>query len=514
MANISTVTWRITVLVLLVAAVPLGLYWHDSRQEVGTDAMLDVSVSIKTVSHVRIDSLGDSVWNPTSGSGFLISSKDCEVVTNHHVIADAAIIEIYPRQSLDTTGIPASVVNSNPRSDIAILRMADCSGVAEAILGDSDILRPGDEVYAVGNPLGRNPDSISRGIVSHTKRFTSGLIPFLQTDASISRGSSGGALFNKQGEVIGINTAIVATAGGSNIGVSYALPINLVKSDMEHLYSGPPTWGQAGIEDLIAGLTEKEASFFGVPAGRAAVIVTESPQEGPSVGKLLAKDVVYEISSASITNVNQTQRLISSFSPGDTVTFKLVRSGEHFEMDITLEEGWKHTESPGADYYFGHLGVDLEMWDEEDGFKNRFDSPVITQVHSLGPAHIAHVTSSQKTIARNGPLLVPIQLSVKTITGLVFDGTYHAVNTVETVERLAAQAFELASPLLLEVETWGRESPLKFNEPMQRLDTTFHTITPALTTAAAPSKVHTDVSMEISDPASREVAYFQAGRGR
>lgn len=514
MANKSTVAWRATVLILITAAVPLGLLWHDNRQKVGTDAMLDVSVSVKTISHVQIDSLGDSVWSPTSGSGFLISSKNCEVITNHHVIAEAAVIEVHPRQQSGAIGIPAKLVNSNPRSDIAILRMTSCKGMAEATLGDSDTLHPGDEVYAVGNPLGRNPDSISRGIVSHTERFTSGLIPFLQTDASISRGSSGGALFNRRGEVVGMNTAILATPDGNNIGVSYALPINLVKKEMQNLHAGPPTWGAAGIEELLAGLTEREASFFSVPAGQAAIIVTESPEDGPSNGKLIVKDVIYEINNLGVRSVSQVQRIISSYNPGDIVTFKLVRAGEHLEVDVALEEGWENTELPGADHYLGYLGVDLEMWREEDRFRRQFESPIITQVHSLGPAHVAHVTSSQKTIARNGPLLIPIQLSVKTITGLVLDGTYHDVKSVELVEQLAAHAFESNTPLLLEVETWGRKSPLQFNEPMRRLQTTFHTIMPALTSAAAPSTPNTEMNLGLHDPAPKEVAYFQSERGR
>lgn len=514
MVNKSTLAWRTSVLVLLAAAVPLGLHWHDNQQQVETEAMLDASVTVKTISHVHIDSLGDSVWSPTSGSGFLISSDGCELLTNHHVIAEAARIEVFPRRQSDSIGIAATIVNSNPRSDIAILRMNSCNDIAQANLGDSDLLRPGDEVYAVGNPLGRNPDSISRGIVSHTERLTSGLIPFLQTDASISRGSSGGALFNKQGEVVGINTAIVATANGNNIGVSYALPINIVKKEMETLHAGPPTWGHAGIEEFLVGLTKREASFFGVPAERAAVIVTESPSSGPSKGKLSAKDVIYEINNISVTSVKQAKRLISSFYPGDKISFNLVRSGETLEVAVTLEEGWKNEETPGPDYYLGHLGIDLEKWDEDDGSRGRFDSPVITQVHSLGPAHIAHITSSQKTIARNGPLVIPIQLNVKTVSGIVLDGTYHLVESVDTIEQLASEAFALNTPMLLEVETWGRENPLKFNQPMQRLSTSFHAVVPALTSAIPPGEADTELGMAPSNPALRQVAYYKSERGR
>ncbi len=204
---------------LAVVLVVLGLLAYDRGETVDTEAMLAVSVSITTVSHVRIDAIGDTVWHAGSGSGFLVSSTACEVWTNHHVIADAAIVEVFPRGWSATRGIPATVVNSTPRSDLAILRMARCDGIPAATLADSSTVRPGDETYAVGNPLGRNPDSISRGIISHTARYVHGTTPYLQTDAAINPGHSGGALFNRHGEVVGINTAIAATGSGTNVGI-------------------------------------------------------------------------------------------------------------------------------------------------------------------------------------------------------------------------------------------------------------------------------------------------------
>lgn len=517
MVTRSTIAWRTLVLLSLVAAVPAGLYWQDSRHEVDTEAMLNVSVSIKTISHVNVDPLGDSVWNPSAGSGFLISSSDCEVLTNHHVVAGAAHIEVYPRRWKENTGIPAKVVNSNPRSDIALLRMSDCSGIPAARMGDSGKLRPGDEVYAVGNPMGINPDSISQGIVSHTERFTSDLIPYLQTDASISQGSSGGALFNRNGDVVGINTAIAATPNGSNIGVGYALPINLVKQEVESLDDGPPTWGDAGIEDLLTGLTEGEAAFFGVPEQRAAVIVTDSPEEGPSTGKLFAKDVVYGIDDLSITSVNQARRLISSYDPGEEVTFRVIRTGVHKDVVVTLAEGWKRQDQPEPDYYNGHLGMTVEMWNKEEEWKGKIETPVITKIHSLGPAHLAYITSSQKTLVRNGPLLIPVQLSVFTVTGMAFNGVYYAIRSVDVLEHLAGEAFAVNAPVLLEIETWGRSNPLKFKEPVRRLRTSFHTVMPAATNAAEPSaQDELDVAseMEIAGSDLSDVAHSGVDAGR
>lgn len=518
MISKSTIAWRLGVLVLAAAGVPAGLYWHDSQQRVDTEAMLNASVSVTTISHVELDHLGDSVWSSSWGSGFLTSSKDCEVLTNHHVIAGAARVEIYPRLWSKSFGIPATVVNSSPRTDIAILRMTRCDGIPEAPLGDSSDLRPGHEVYAVGNPLGVNPDSITQGIVSHTKRFTSGLIPYLQTDANISRGSSGGALFDRWGKVIGVNTAIIATPNGVSLGVGYALPINLVKAEIEKLHAGPPTWGQAGIEQYLTGLTERESSFFNVPGEHAAVIVTTSPENGPSQGKLFAKDVIYQINDVDVIDVKQAQRLISSFTPGDDVIFKVIRSGGLIEVDVTLEEGWKAKDLPGADHYEGHLGLTLEMWEGDSNVETKFRSPVITQVSSLGPAHLAHITSSQKTLLQNGPVVIPIQLDVKTVTGIVYEGTYHAVDSVGALEHLALQAFADSSPILLEIETWGRSNPMQFNDPIQRQITSFHMVQPALTSVSPPrleEKKPNHVSLpETMESGATYVAYFESERRR
>ena len=235
MSKGSTIVWRFAVLVLVAVVVPVSDYLFDKMRQVDTETMLDVSVSIKTISHVRVDAVGDSVWKSASGSGFLVSKKNCEVLTNHHVVDDAARIEVFPRQWPNASGIVATVVNSSPRADVAILKMENCENLPEARLGDSDKVSSGDEVYAVGNPLGNNPDSISRGIVSHTQRINPRGIPYLQTDANINQGNSGGALFNHEGEVIGINTAILATAGGEKFGIAYALPINLAKQETQKL---------------------------------------------------------------------------------------------------------------------------------------------------------------------------------------------------------------------------------------------------------------------------------------
>ncbi len=471
---------------MILAVIPVAVFTYDRYASVDTDAMLDVSVSIKTISHVHIDRVGDSVWESGSGSGFLVSSNGCEVWTNHHVIADAAVIEVFPRGWNRASGISAKVVNSTPRSDVAILRMEHCAGIPEARLGDSNTVAAGDETYAVGNPLGRNPDSISRGIISHTERFATGLTPYLQTDAAINPGNSGGALFNHAGEVIGMNTAIASNKEGTNVGIGYAVPINLVKRITTQLHSGPPSWGDAGLINIVSSLTPDEAEIFKVPDGHAAIIVTKDPGEGPSAGKLKARDVIYKINDVGVTAADQAMRTIASYEKGDTIVLEVMRSGESHTVAITLDEGWKPDEQQVAEYYEGHLGMTLEMWTDTESERGAFENPVIAKVQSLGPAHKAHIASSQKNVGFRGPFMVSFQLDVKTISGAVYDGEYIPVSTPEEMEQLAEKAFKETSPLLLEIQHWARKNPMDLETSLDHLGTAFYKIVPAVTSATSP----------------------------
>lgn len=486
MIKVDAIVLSTTGLLVLAACAPAGSLLYKEKSDVNVEAMLDVSISIKTISHVHTDAVGDSVWNSTSGSGVLISSDTCEVWTNHHVIEDAAVVEVRPRGWTAAFGIPATVVNATPRSDIAILRMQSCEGIPEATLGDSDAVRPGDEAFAVGNPLGRNPDSISRGIISNTERYVAGPTRYLQTDATIHQGNSGGALFNRAGEVIGINAAIAADHGKPSVGISYAIPGNFVQAEVRRLRQGPPSWGDAGINDIMSSLTSDEAEIFGVPKDYCAISISKTPTQGSSAGKLFERDVVFKVDNEKISGVAQARRVISSHDAGETITFHLVRAGKVTSVDITLSEGWKTDKEQPPEYYEGHLGMTLEMWHEEDGENGKFDSPVITKVHNLGPAHKGHIMSSQKNVAMRGSFLMPYQLDVKTVTGVVLRGEYHAVTNLEDLSRFAGIAFETGIPLLLEIEMWSRSDPRAVGEPLEPLGKAFYKITPERTIASAP----------------------------
>ena len=482
MSNRTTIPWRAGLLGLALGLIPLAVTTFD-RHEVDVESMLDASVSIRTTSHVTIDKFGDSVWDVNNGSGFLVSTVNCEVWTNHHVVAGAALIEVFPRGWNRSSGIKARMINSTPRSDIAILELEQCDGMTQVTLGDSDTVRVGDESFAVGNPLGRNPDSISRGIISHTQRFREGDAPYLQTDAAINPGNSGGALFDRHGRVIGVNTAIDSTRHGTNLGVGYSVPINLVMQSVAELRKGPPSWGDAGIGDIVAALSPDEAEVFDVPGNGGALVVVRTPEQGPGAGKLEQHDVIYRIGEYPVESVKQAERMIGQHDVGETLSLALLRRGEQHEVEIVLGEGWQGGSAPSADVYEGYLGMTLEMWDGKDGDYGQFKRPVITKVHSLGPAHKARISSSQSSIAMNGPFVIPYLLDVKTVTGVAYEGTFHPIATVDELDEFASRAYREGRPLLLEIELWARANPLNRNDELRHESTAFFKLEPALALA-------------------------------
>ena len=472
--------WTAKAFLLLAILSPIAFYGYQERASVDTGSMLDVSVSVRTISHVSTDKYGDSVWAPGSGSGFLVSAATCEVWTNHHVIENAAVIEVFPRDWKKSHGIIAKLVNSTPYTDVAILQMESCEGMPAARIGNSQQARVGNETYVVGNPFGKNPDSVSRGIVSHTSRYLAGPAAYLQTDAAVNPGNSGGALFNRDGVVIGMTTAIAATRSGNNVGIGYALPINTVLDQVAALRKGPPSWGDAGINDIIAGLTAEEAAMFQVPDGYGAVNITRTPEDGPSASKLIARDIVYKINDEAVINPSQVKRLIGSKKPNDVVDFSLIRNGSPQVVSVTLADGWTQIQKPeeNAEDYSGLLGMGVEMWSEREGERGRFKNPVITKIFGLGPAHLGYITSSQSLTGMRGAMMTPVQITVNAVTGVVIKGEYRPVADISTLDKFASEAYDSKLPLLLEIEIWQRD-PNNFFMPLEYSTTAFYKIMPS-----------------------------------
>jgi len=495
----KTIATLVTVAGLLGASALAG-YTLGRPHPLSTEQMLDSSVSIKTISHVKTDRYGDSVWEPAFGSGFLVSSTPCEVWTNHHVIKDAALIRVTPRGAEVGTGVPAQVVYTTPHPDIAVLRLERCEGIRVATLADSDRIRVGMEAYAVGNPLGNNPDSISRGIVSHTARHV-GTNTYLQTDASINPGNSGGALFDRRGQVIGMNVSLVSRKNsGGHTGIGYAIPVNRLKNAVGRLHARTPGWGTAGISDIASNLNAAEAALFNVPNKQPAVILTAAPKAKPGAGVLNARDVIYRVDGQAIKDTEHLRRIFAGREPGTAVAVDLIRDGNRLRRTLKLKNGYQQPALPGPQPYNGLLGMTLEMWSDREGETGRFGSPIITQVHSLGPAHLAEISSTQHSMGISGGKLVEFLLDVKTVTGVVLEGTYHRTTDIASIDGIAAKAHARGAPLLLEIEHWARQDPRNARTELVHRKTAFFKIEPARGLAdVSPTGDETDLEAVSAD---------------
>jgi hypothetical protein len=218
---------------------------------------------------------------------------------------------------------------------------------------------------------------------------------------------------------------------------------------------------------------------FNVPDGLSAVILTAAPKDGPGVGLLNERDVIYRVDVEAVNDVQHLRRLFAEREPGTEVDLHFMRAGEPLRIALVLGDGYQSGEVLSAQPYEGLLGMTLEMWSDRKGEEGRFETPVITQVQSLGPAHLAEIASSQHSMGFNGAQLVEYLLDVKTVTGVVLDGAYHPASDVDSVHNLAADAHARKVPLLLEIEQWARQDPRNARTELVHRKTAFFKVDPA-----------------------------------
>ncbi|HDR28258.1 DegQ family serine endoprotease [Rhodovulum sp.] len=263
------------------------------------------------------------------GSGFVIS-PDGYIVTNNHVIekADEITIEFFSGMTLK-----ASVVGTDPNTDIAVLKVESDSPLPFVSFGESDAMRVGDWVMAMGNPLGQG-FSVSAGIISARGRALSGSYDdYLQTDAAINRGNSGGPLFNMAGEVVGVNTAILSPNGGS-IGIGFAMSSTVVTNVVDQLKEfGETRRGWLGVR--IQDVTPDMAEALGLEEARGA-LVTDVP-EGPAAEAGMEQgDVILSFDGVTVDDTRGLVRQVGNTAVGKTVKLTVFRGGETETLDVTL----------------------------------------------------------------------------------------------------------------------------------------------------------------------------------
>lgn len=263
------------------------------------------------------------------GSGFVISA-DGYIVTNNHVIEGADEIEI---EFFDKKRLSATLVGRDPKTDIALLKVESDVELPFVSFGDSDTMRVGDWVMAMGNPLGQG-FSVSAGIVSARGRELSGSYDdFLQTDAAINKGNSGGPLFNMDGEVVGVNTAILSPTGGS-IGIGFSMASNVVTKVVAQLQEFGETrrgWLGVRIQDVTPDVAE--AMSLSVAQG---ALITDVPDGPAKDAGLLAGDVITTFNGKTIADVRDLTRTVADSPIGEAVPVVVVREGSEMTIDVTL----------------------------------------------------------------------------------------------------------------------------------------------------------------------------------
>jgi len=365
-------------------------------------------VTVRTVQVVRTGSLPDDLFHrffgdPSQGeqgpaqrrgglgSGAIVS-QDGYILTNHHVVdgAQNITVELSDRRRFD-----AQLVGSDPPSDLAVLKI-DASGLPSLPMGDSDAVRVGDVVLAFGNPLGVG-QTVTSGIISAKGRATdldnTSYEDFLQTDAPINRGNSGGPLVSTRGELIGINTQILSQTGG-NIGIGFAIPSDMAANVMKQLVkNGRVRRGRLGVS--VQGMNSDLAASFGLDQVQGA-LVSEVDSSGPGAKAGIQRgDVILSVDGEPVRDSNDLRNRISQRAPDSRVKLDVVRDGKHRTVEATLgemETSAASGDAGGPHSGEGHYGMNVSPVTPDLARRLQLDSDqgvVVMGVDPAGPAAAA-----------------------------------------------------------------------------------------------------------------------------
>ena len=302
-----------------------------------------VGPSVVAVEAVKVvPKEGKSKTVEESGSGILFrpeGQRGTFVLTNNHVISQAEARQITVSLSDDHI-YTASQVWADPESDVAVLRFEGPDGLPAAVLGDSDAVRVGQWVVAIGSPFGLN-QTVTHGIISARERGQISLgsairiKDFLQTDAAINPGSSGGPLVNLDGEVVGVNTAIASNTGG-NSGVAFSIPINLAKRVAKQLLEkGSVTRGYLGVQ-TASSFEAADAAKLGLDRAQGAWVEAVYPETPAAAAGLRVNDVILSVDGTAVRNENQLINLVSGLPAGQRVRLQVWRDRQTVTLDAVV----------------------------------------------------------------------------------------------------------------------------------------------------------------------------------
>ncbi len=277
------------------------------------------------------------------GSGVVVS-PDGYILTNNHVVDGATDVKV---SFADKEEYPAKIVGTDKYADIAVLKI-NKSGLTTLPFADSTRAQVGDVVLAIGEPFGLG-QTVTMGIISAKGRAGLGIErfeDFIQTDAAINRGNSGGALIDTRGDLVGINTAILSGETGGNQGIGFAIPANLARNIMDQIMkTGKVTRGYLGI--LPQELTPEMAKAFGMPNGHGVAIAQVEPNSPAQKAGLKVGDVITAVNGTPADDVNSFRLQVAGFAPNTTVHLKVERNGQALDIPVTLGEFNLEAENKG-----------------------------------------------------------------------------------------------------------------------------------------------------------------------
>ncbi len=295
-----------------------------------------------------------SVPQASLGSGFIIDGQKGLIITNNHVIRDADKVRVTMH---DDTTLEAKVIGTDEKTDLAVLQIKTKKPLSAVSFGNSDKMRVGDWILAIGNPFGLG-GTVTSGIISARQRDINAgpYDDFIQTDASINRGNSGGPMFNLDGQVIGINTAIFSPSGGS-VGIGFAIPSNLAKPVLDQIIKyGRTRRGWIGVR--IQSVTEEIAQSLGLPKNEGALVASVTPKSPAAQAGLTAGDVILSFNGQAINAVRHLPRLVAESEIGTSAKITYWRAGKILATKLAVTEleaaeakgltGEKKAEAPAA----------------------------------------------------------------------------------------------------------------------------------------------------------------------
>src|SRR5512132_742446 len=357
------------------------------------------------------------------GSGFVIDTEG-HIVTNNHVIQDADEVTVILH---DETRLEAKVIGRDAKTDLAVLKVEPHGKLAPVKFGDSDVVRVGDWILAIGNPFGFG-GTVTTGIISARGRDIQAgpYDDFLQSDASINRGNSGGPMFDLDGEVIGINTAIYSPSGGS-VGIGFAIPSSSAQPVIQQLIEhGQVRRGWLGVR--IQAVTEEIADALGLKDAAGALVAGVIPGGPADKANIKDGDIILEFNGKPIGQMRRLPRLVADTEVGRTVPIRVWREGRELSLKVEVGElkeseekaasSTPGSEKPGGGQKIEALGLSASAIDDRMRDRYRLEEDargvVVTSVEANGPAADQGIRVGDRIVeVAQEPVSTPAQLSAK-----------------------------------------------------------------------------------------------------